>query len=149
VHAVRSATLQVPRQVLPAQAGREPRGVPLTAVHTPTAPGSLQASHCPLQARLQQTPSAQTPLTHSGLVWQAAPFALRASQMALALQNWVAKQGAAALQPPEHRTESAHRLLAHGMVVACVQAPALLHTVAVVALPLLHEPATHWVDPPG
>jgi hypothetical protein len=33
VHAVRNATLQVPRQVVPRQAGRVPRGVPLTATH--------------------------------------------------------------------------------------------------------------------
>ncbi|HET6147110.1 MAG TPA: hypothetical protein VFH68_06225 [Polyangia bacterium] len=71
------------------------------------------------------------------------------TQTALALQNWVDGQGVVALQPPEHMTVSAQRLLAQGMVVAEVQLPAPLHTVAVVALPFAHDPGAHWVNPPG
>ncbi|HET6147111.1 MAG TPA: hypothetical protein VFH68_06230 [Polyangia bacterium] len=33
VHAERSVPLQVPRQVVPVQAGRVPRGVPVTGTH--------------------------------------------------------------------------------------------------------------------
>jgi hypothetical protein len=57
---------QAPPQVkpVPVQAAREPCGPPLTATHWPTLPGASHASHCPPQARSQQTPSAQLPLTH-------------------------------------------------------------------------------------
>ncbi|TMB30309.1 MAG: hypothetical protein E6J65_01500 [Deltaproteobacteria bacterium] len=56
---------------LPAQAARPPCGFPLTAKHWPTLPGTSQAWHWPPQAWLQQTPSAQLPLTH----WLEAPQA--------------------------------------------------------------------------
>ena len=44
-----------------AQAARPPRGAPTTGEQTP-AP--LQASHCPLHAVSQQTPSTQWPVPH-------------------------------------------------------------------------------------
>ena len=54
-----------------------------------------------------------------------------------------------ALHPPEHFTVSAHRLLGHDVTVAAVQAPAPLHTVGLVTLPLAQDPAVHVVVPPG
>ena len=61
---VRSVPLQVPLQALPslAHAGRLPRGAPVTAVHVPGV--RSHASHWPVQALLQHTPSAQAPLVH-------------------------------------------------------------------------------------
>jgi hypothetical protein len=44
-------------------------------VHWPILPGSLQLTQGPLQATLQQTPSAQKPLSHSVPAWQTAPGA--------------------------------------------------------------------------
>jgi hypothetical protein len=41
-----------------------PRGAPLTATQVPGLEDSAQASQAPVQAALQQTPSAQKPLTH-------------------------------------------------------------------------------------
>jgi hypothetical protein len=53
------------------QGGRPLRGAPATALHFPTAPGRLQASHCPVHAELQHTPSAQKPDAQSASVAQA------------------------------------------------------------------------------
>ena len=66
--------LQEPPQAEPSevQAARVPCGAPLvTVVHVPELPGMSQAWHWPPQAWLQQTPSAQLPLTH----WLEAPQA--------------------------------------------------------------------------
>jgi hypothetical protein len=43
----------------PGQAARGETGVPVTAEQVPTEPASAQASHWPLQAKLQHTPSVQ------------------------------------------------------------------------------------------
>ena len=58
--------LQVPPHDEPslAQAWRTPWGAPLTAVQVPSLPVTSQASHCPSQAVLQQSPSTQLPLAH-------------------------------------------------------------------------------------
>jgi hypothetical protein len=52
-----------------AHAARPARGAPATGVQVPATPATSQASHWPLQAALQQVPSAQKPLWH----WFAAP----------------------------------------------------------------------------
>jgi len=57
-----------------AQAGRPLCGGPITGEQTPGDPGTSQASHCPLQAALQQTPSTQSPLVHWFAAVQALPF---------------------------------------------------------------------------
>lgn len=44
---------------------------------------------------------------------------------------------------------SAHWLLAQAVLVGVVQAPAPLHTVAVVTMPLAQLPAEHWAVLPG
>ena len=43
----------------PAHAARPPCAPPLTAVHTPALPATSHASHWPVQAASQQTPSTQ------------------------------------------------------------------------------------------
>jgi hypothetical protein len=92
--------LQAPPHPEPseAQAGREPRGAPATAVHAPMLPGTLHAWHCPLQAWSQQTPSAQWPEAH----WFAAP------QLAPAPSNSV--QTPAAQKFPAAQSESTEQL---------------------------------------
>jgi len=56
---------QLPPQVPePAQTVCPLRGAPLTATQVPGLAASAQASQAPVQATLQQTPSAQKPLTH-------------------------------------------------------------------------------------
>jgi len=69
-----------PQVPLPEQAVRTPCGAPLTATHWPTCPGTSQAWHCPAQAWLQQTPSAQLPLPHWFDPPQASPSAFFGTQ---------------------------------------------------------------------
>jgi hypothetical protein len=79
---------------VPLQAGRVPRGGPeSTGVQVPSLPETLQASHWPVHALLQHTPSTQWPLPHSasaahvaasGLLQVPRPFA---SQRRPALQE--------------------------------------------------------------
>jgi hypothetical protein len=66
VHAVTSVPLHAPPQVepVPVHAVRPPTGAPVTAVHVPRFPVTLQASHCPEQPVLQQKPSTQLPVEH-------------------------------------------------------------------------------------
>jgi hypothetical protein len=79
------APVQVDAQVpVPAQAGVWPaRGAPVMKVQVPgvATPVPLQASQDPEQARLQQTPSAQTPLLHSVPSVHAPPFTLVSAQV--------------------------------------------------------------------
>ncbi len=46
-------------------AGRLPCGLPTTGVHVPVLPATSHASHSPVHALSQQTPSTQNPLTHA------------------------------------------------------------------------------------
>jgi hypothetical protein len=70
------ASAFLPSQARPTQtsavpathAARAPCGAPTTAVHVPEDPTPSQASHCPVQARSQQTPSTQASEPHSALV---------------------------------------------------------------------------------
>jgi hypothetical protein len=71
------APAQVP---VPVQARRLPRGVPRTGEQVPRASGLSQASHWPVQAVLQHTPSTQLPEAHSAAVVQARPGGMRAAQ---------------------------------------------------------------------
>jgi hypothetical protein len=81
-HSLRRTPSHVPPHVVPppVQASREACGAPATAEHVPRAPGTSHASHCPLHAALQHTPSAHTPLAHSLAAVQAAPFVPFATQ---------------------------------------------------------------------
>lgn len=82
----------IPPQVVPApaQAPWPARGVALTAMQVPGLVASAHASHCPVQATLQHTPSAQKPLTHSPAIVHDRPvFSLQApvaSQLLMPLQ---------------------------------------------------------------
>ena len=49
-------------------------GVPVTGEHVPTLPATSHASHWPVHAPLQHTPSAQMPEMHELAVVQALPF---------------------------------------------------------------------------
>jgi hypothetical protein len=75
---------QVP---VPEHAGRPARGAPATAMHDPTLPPTLHASHWPLHAVLQQTPSTQFPLPHSALPPHVAPSGFEHVPLPFALQT--------------------------------------------------------------
>jgi len=83
-----------------AHAVRAPRGAPPfgTALQTPSAPVTLQASHCPVQLVSQQTPSMQLPFWQSEPRTQAAPLVCFSTHL-LAMQYCVAVQ---AEQSPSH-----------------------------------------------
>jgi hypothetical protein len=72
--------VDVPSQVaaqgpVPGHEARDPRGFPETTTQVPTVPLSLHASHAPVHARLQQTPSAQKFETQSLSILHATPAA--------------------------------------------------------------------------
>jgi hypothetical protein len=68
----------------PAQAARVPCGAPdVTAVQVPAEPETSQASHWPLQAASQHTPSTQRALWHCELAVQAVPLGRAALQLPL------------------------------------------------------------------
>jgi hypothetical protein len=69
---------QLPAHVVPAppHAGRAPFGAPVTGAQVPTDPVTSHASHCPVHGTLQQTPSAQKPLSHTLASVHAAPAAI-------------------------------------------------------------------------
>jgi hypothetical protein len=85
--------VRVPSQVPPqdepslAQASRSPCGAPFTATQVPTEPAASQASHCPPQAWLQQTPSVQLPLPHCPAEPQAWPLVSLGTHCPDALQK--------------------------------------------------------------
>jgi len=76
VHVLVLTPSQVPAHVVPSvvQRLRPPTGAPVTGEHVPTLLGSLQDSHCPKQPELQQTPSAQKPLSQSEGAVHASPM---------------------------------------------------------------------------
>jgi hypothetical protein len=65
-HVARPVPSQAPPHIEPslAHAARPFTGAPVTGEQVPAFPARLHASHWPLQAVSQQTPSAQLPLAH-------------------------------------------------------------------------------------
>jgi hypothetical protein len=82
VHAAGWTPSQRPPQAVPsvAQALRVPCGVPVAVEQVPTLPATSHASHWPVQARLQQTPSTHSPLAH----WLSPPQAVPSDLMKVA-----------------------------------------------------------------
>lgn len=80
--------LQVPLQMasVPGQGARGPTGSPVTGEHVPWRVTRLHASHWPLHAALQQTPSTQNVEAHWPPEVHASPIG------SLSLQWWVASQ---------------------------------------------------------
>jgi hypothetical protein len=66
VQFVRVGATHAPPHSVPSvvQAARGAVGVPTRCEHEPTSPVSVHDSHCPVQAALQQTPSATKPDVH-------------------------------------------------------------------------------------
>jgi hypothetical protein len=62
--------------VAPAHAGRVPCGLPEIGEQVPVAVGTSHASHCPVHAVLQHTPSTQKPLAHESFVVHGVPVGL-------------------------------------------------------------------------
>lgn len=85
----------------PGHAGRSGAGVPARIWQAPTAPGRLHDSHWPPHARLQHTPSTQTPLVHCSAAVHVAPFAARAAHLP-PVQKLPAAHSLVVAQPVAH-----------------------------------------------
>jgi hypothetical protein len=150
VHLVPSVPPQAPLQgEVPAHATRDPRGAPMTGVHLPTEPASAQLSHWPAQALSQQTPSTQFPVAHSAVVVQAEPLVFLVWQTPFTSQKDPAAQVWVALQVSRQVVVFRHWRARQALVVAIVHPPALLHTDAVVPIPLVQVAVLHTTDEPG
>jgi hypothetical protein len=101
---------------VPSQAARSPRGAPVTAEHFPLLPFSAQASHCPSQASLQQTPSVQNPLAHSEVAAQDAPASFCISHCLASSQNDPSAQSASFAHVAVH-AESLQMKVSHETVL--------------------------------
>lgn len=131
------------------------RGV-VTGTQVPRLAVLRHDSHCPVQAKLQHTPSdEQVPLAHSVLTLQASPFLL-AMQVPFSQTGVLPPQPpqhcASGIQAPSHGFCPAGQLPAqvvppgwqpnwHDIVVEGEHAPLPLQTAAVVAVPFVHEAA--------
>ena len=134
---------QAPAQLVPSlpQAGRPPRGSPATAVQVPALPATLQASHWPAQALLQQRPSTQLPLAHWPAAPQEPPFATRGTQTPAEHQSPEAQSEL--LAHPPRQAEAPQTYGEQPCVCAPGQRPAPSQAEARVATPLEQEGARH------
>jgi len=149
VHAVRSVPSQLPPHTEPslAHAVRGEMGAPDTAVHVPTVPVRLHASHCPPQAELQHTPSAQLADEHSFAAVHVAPFAFFAVHVP-ALQKSPETQSLSAVQALRHAVVP-QTYGAHDVVTAVGHVPAPSQPAATVATPPVQLAERQLVEAPG
>ncbi len=120
----------------------------------PTLPGRLQASHEPLQAVLQHTPSTHWPLAHWLLAPQVAPGVLRSTHVPLA-QYWLLAHCESAVQAlgqrgevPLHTYGAQEGLpaLPEGMGLHVPTLPVRLQTSQLLShAELQHTPSTQWL----
>ena len=132
---------------LPVQEGRLPCGAPATAVHAPTLPTASHASHWPVQAELQHTPSTQWPELHSASLKQPVPFATCATHTPAAHQV-PAAQSALEAQLPAHEVEP-HVYGEQLTVCSAWQAPSPSQWAASVAVPPVQLASRQSVPAPG
>jgi hypothetical protein len=136
---------QVPPQLVSVavQAGRLLRGVPVIRTQVPAA---LHAMHWPVQAEVQQMPSAQKPDAHSVAAVHVRPASFFLMHTPVVSQ-YVPPAHELSVQLLEHFAvpSVAHRLLEHWLVVVVVQVPAPLQTEALVMVPLLQLAGEHTV----
>lgn len=118
---------------VPAHAARPPRGAPVTGVHVPSWPSTSQASHAPVHAELQHTPSTQAPVPHSSVALQRSPAAFTGEHTP-ALHQCPAAQSLATAHVPA-QASAPHVNGAHGCACAGGHAPAPSQLAASVAVP--------------
>jgi len=140
---VREEPSQMPAHADPslAQAGRPARGSPITAVQRPGLPLTLQDSHCPVQAALQQTPSTQLPLAHWTAPPHPVPLANSATQTPAEHQS-PAAQSPLLAQLPRHAV-GPQTYGAQAWACGAGQRPAPSQAAASVATPALQLAPRH------
>lgn len=136
-HAVPLIPSHCPLQApVPPQAVRVGRVAPLTGVHFPVEPASLQDSHCPSHLPLQHTPSVQYPDAHMAPEEQLVPLAC-ASRQAPVVSQYEPVPQELAVQLLAHLAlpSAAHLPSEHRLDIEALQAPTLLQTAAVATSP--------------
>jgi hypothetical protein len=146
-HAILLVPSHCPLQApVPPHAVRLASGAPFKGVHFPSEAASLQDSHWPSHLPSQQMPSAQYPDAHIAPEEQFAPFARAARHTPVASQTKPAPQEVAVQALAHFALPSvAQPPFAQGPSVGMLQAPAPLHTDAVVTLPPTHVAAAQTV----
>jgi hypothetical protein len=134
----------------------EAGSVPLAAaLHVPSAPATLHASHVPLHALLQQYPSAQLPERHCAPEVQALPVANSPShepalQLLPGLQSSAAfTQGEMQAPAPSHQAlpQSPERSSPRGTGEQVPTRPVTLQALQAPPHALSqHTPSTHWPE---
>lgn len=109
---------------VPVHAGLPGRGSPLIAVQVPTTPPTLQASHWPVHAELQHTPSAQEPDPHSDALEQLSPIGFAQVPVLVAAQLRPVAQLAVLQQTPSTQWVLVH---SESSPQAVPSAPVLTH----------------------
>jgi hypothetical protein len=127
-------------------AGRTPRGGPFAATHVPGESVTSQASHWPLHASSQQTPSTQYDEAHSDTELHFSP--LRCCLVHFpARQNSLMLQAASVVQSSPHRSPT--QALPQSMRSASGHLPVPWQYDATVAIPLSHAGSLHCTPGPG
>jgi hypothetical protein len=114
-------------------------------------PSTLQASHWPVQPRVQQTPSMQTFDWHSPLVLQPTPAVFFSTQTPAA-QYWLLLQSPSAaqlLRPPAQRLPTQVEPVGHGCWSAGGQVPAPSQNATSEATPFVQSGSWHTTPRPG
>jgi hypothetical protein len=120
-------------------------------MQVPSWPSALQASHCPVHAFVQHTPSMQVPEAHSAATLQSVPgifFGVQTppAQYSLLLQSPSEVQLSDA---PPHRSPRHAEFAGHAFSLGGGQLPAPSQKATRVADPLLHDPSRHCTPGPG
>jgi hypothetical protein len=113
-------------------------------VQVPLLPERLHALHCSVQGVLQQTPSAQYPVTHSVPLAQA-PLVFFGTQLVPSQYEPVA-QGVPEQLGAQPLPSVVHRLLAHGPTFAAGQFPAPSQDDDCVSVPLVQLACEQTVE---
>jgi hypothetical protein len=111
--------------VEPLHFGRVPLGAPVTGWQTPVS--GAHASHCPVHAALQQTPSAQKPEVHSVAAVHGAPFGFAVQTPPVHLRPGT--QSVSPVHEVLHAAVAVSQMYgAHDVVIFGVHAPVALHS---------------------
>jgi hypothetical protein len=148
VQAVRLLPSQVPAHTpVPPQARRAPCGAPRTGEQVPRLPGLSHASHWPVQAALQHTPSTQKPVAHSAEVVHICPGGMRATQRPSRQKNPLTQS--ASLRHVVKHSVGPHTKGAQVVRCGVPQLPRPSQKACEVATPSVHDAAAQEVVVPG
>jgi hypothetical protein len=121
----------------------------VSVVHVPALPERSHASHCPEQARSQQTLSTHSFDAHCESSEQEVPSGCFGTHWwVVPSQRLPVLQSASALHVPLHAV-APQAYAPHECVVSAAHVPLPAQLAATVSTPLLHAAVRHCVDAPG